>query len=80
VERKYHLRQVRRELSEDVGLRISDWGWVNGARHRAQGHLGHKASPSLGHYATLSFVVIGKRQKSEVGGQRKVIYGLIFCV
>ncbi len=27
---------------------------------RAQGHLGHSASPSLGHYATLSFVVIGK--------------------
>ena len=64
----------------DCGLRISDWGLVNGAKHRAQGHLGHMASPSLCHYATLSFVVIGKRQKLEVGGQRKVIYGLIFCI
>ena len=25
-----------------------------------KGHLGHVASPSLGHYATLSFVVIGE--------------------
>jgi hypothetical protein len=26
-------------------------------------------APSLGHYAPLSFVVIGKRQRSEVGSQ-----------
>ena len=28
-------------------------------RHRVQDNLGHSASPSLGHYATLSFVVVG---------------------
>jgi hypothetical protein len=29
VERKYHLRQVRRELSEDVGCETSDCGMGN---------------------------------------------------
>lgn len=31
-----------------------------GIGRRAQGYFGHLASPSLGHYATLSFVVRGK--------------------
>ncbi len=37
-------------------------------RHKAQGNLGHSASPSLGHYATLSFVVVGDSIKD---GARK---------
>jgi hypothetical protein len=30
---------------------------------------GHMPSASLGQYATLSFIVIGRGQKTEVGGQ-----------
>jgi hypothetical protein len=40
------------------GLRISDCGSV----------IGHLASPSLGHYASLSFVVIGRGKRT---GERK---------
>jgi len=40
------------------GLRISDCGSV----------IGHLASPSLGHYASLSFVVIGRGKRP---GERK---------
>jgi hypothetical protein len=33
---------------------------IQGAGHKEEGDLGHEASPSLGHYAALSFVVRGK--------------------
>jgi len=39
-------------------------------RHEAQGDLGNLPSASLGHYASLSFVVRGRGQRSEVGDQR----------
>ena len=32
--------------------------------------LGHMAAPSLGHYASLSFLVIGEKQRSEIRSQR----------
>ena len=48
-----------------------------GSRQQAAGSsiqlllsFSHMASPSLGHYAPLSFVVIGKNQRFAVGGER----------
>ena len=35
----------------------------------AHGDLGHWASPSLGHYAALSFIVIGRSQRLDDRGQ-----------
>jgi len=36
---------------------------AQGTRHKAQGDSGHMPPASLGQYAPLSFVVIGRRQK-----------------
>ena len=36
---------------------------MKGARHMAQGDLGQMPAASLGHYAALSFVVIGRGQR-----------------
>ncbi|MDH3800874.1 MAG: hypothetical protein OEU80_02170 [Deltaproteobacteria bacterium] len=48
---------------------VRDRGSAVLSSHRASRHV---AAPSLGHYASLSFVVIGRRQKAaaEVGSQR----------
>jgi len=35
----------------------------------------HLASPSLGHYASLSFIVRGRGRRSEVRGRRSVLLG-----
>jgi hypothetical protein len=49
------------------------WGEAQGAGRRVQGDLRHLASPSLGHYAALSFVVRGKGQESGVKDQGKSV-------
>ena len=41
-----------------------------GSQQRAAKASRHLASPSLSHYAALSFVVTGKRHKREVRGRR----------
>ena len=41
----------KRHRAESIGHRV-----------RAEGHSGQLASPSLGHYATLSFIIRGKDQ------------------
>ena len=51
----------KRHRAESIGHRV-----------RAEGHSGQLASPSLGHYAALSFIVRGKGQMiSECGNSRE---------
>ena len=63
--------EVRGQMAEDRGQTADD------SRQQAAGSsiqlllsFSHMASPSLGHYAPLSFVVIGKNQRFAVGGER----------
>jgi len=42
-----------------------------GIGRRAQGYFGHLATPSLGHYASLSFVVRGIRSRLESRSHRE---------
>ena len=42
---------------------------VEGPRRKARADLGHSASPSLGHYATLSFIARGRGPSSPVSSQ-----------
>jgi len=42
-----------------------------GIGFKAHGDAGHLASPSLGHYASLSFVVIGKESGVRIQNSEK---------
>jgi len=53
---------------------VWDCGFVKGSRHRAQGNLGHLPSASLGHYASLSFVVRGRGERME---DRRQLYSTL---
>ena len=53
-----------------TGIEHSEYSWQ---QYSALIELCHMAAPPLGHYAPLSFVVIGKCQRFEVGGQRSEV-------
>jgi polar amino acid transport system substrate-binding protein len=64
VRRRFLVEQTTLE-GHNFGFRIADCRLRRGAGHKAQGAGCHMAAPSLGHYASLSFVVIGRGKRAE---------------